>query len=169
MTSLTRRDIIQSARHLSDDDVDGLVGFSEDCTRLLGSRLRSISLGGEPGAPVISVVFCDDRQRPDVLYSYEWRLRDLDEPDDITPLGVLLVDYLGTNIQEDLQTTPGLPMWEPDAQRVVHVDVRSVGTGRGRWSGARWDGPGAMEPGTFGAPTPCPTEVLTVASGPSPR
>jgi hypothetical protein len=125
MTSLTRRDIIQSARHLSDDDVDGLVGFSEDCTRLLGSRLRSISLGGEPGAPVISVVFCDDRQRPDVLYSYEWRLRDLDEPDDITPLGVLLVDYLGTNIQEDLQTTPGLPMWEPDAQRVVHVDVRS--------------------------------------------
>lgn len=125
MTSITRDDIIRSPYALSEDDVDALVAFSDDCSRVLGSRLSSISLHGEPGMPVLSVVFTDDRRRPGVRYSYEWRLRDVDDPDDATPLEVMLIDHLGNSIQEDLETTPGLPMWEPDSQQVVHVDVRS--------------------------------------------
>ena len=153
MTCLTRQELAGSAYDLSEDEVDELVGFGEDCTRALGGRLRSISLDGERLAPVVSGVFCDDRQRPGVSYSYEWRLGDLDDPDDSNPLGVLLVDYLGNHIQEDLQTAPGLPLWEPDAQRVVHVDVRSDRY----WAWPReWRAMGRPwrdELGTCGAPT----------------
>jgi hypothetical protein len=127
MTPLNHDALKGSPYDLSDDDVDALIAFAGDCSRLLGSEMRGISLSGEPDAPVLSVIVTDDRQRPGVLYSYDWRLRDLDDPGDadIYPLGVMLVDSLGNNIMSDLQSSPGLPMWEPDGDGIVHVDVRS--------------------------------------------
>jgi hypothetical protein len=127
VTSLDQTSLESSAYALSNEDVDDLVQFAADCSRLVGSALESISLQGEADAPKVVVLFRDERQRPGVAYSYEWRLRDLDDPDDaeIYPLGVMLVDHLGNHILEDLQTTPGLPMWEPDSDGVIHVDVQS--------------------------------------------
>jgi hypothetical protein len=125
VASLDRESLEACPYELTEDDVEGLVQFADDCSRLLGGTLKTISLEGEPDAPRLSVVFSGEPARPEVLYSYEWRLRDLDDPSDINPLGVLLVDYLGNNITEDLQSSPGLPMWEPDKEGVVHVDVRS--------------------------------------------
>jgi hypothetical protein len=125
MTPLGRDAVKRAAYDLSEADVDALVQFADECARMLGDQMSQISLGGEPDAPVLAVVF-SARQRPGVVYSYEWRLRDLDDPDDPNPLDVLLVDYLGNNIMEDLQASPGPPMWEPDAQGVVHVDVQSA-------------------------------------------
>ena len=125
MVSLDRASLEASPYRLSQDDIDDLLKFADDSSRVLGNALRGISLDGEPGAPMICVLFSDERQRPGVLYSYEWQIGDLDDPDDENPLGVLLVDYLGNNIAEDLQTTPGLPMWEPDDDEIVHVQVTS--------------------------------------------
>src|ERR1700753_3803618 len=113
MTPLERDAIKRAAYDLSDDDIAALVGFADQCARMLGDQMRQTALSGEPDAPVLAVVF-SARQRPGVVYSYEWRLRDRDDPDDPNPLDVLLVDYLGNNIIEDLQASPGLPMWEPD-------------------------------------------------------
>jgi hypothetical protein len=110
---------------LSEEDVEDVLQFADDCSRLLGGRLKAISLDGDRDAATLSVVFGDEPTRPGVVYSYEWRLRDLDDPTDLNPLGVLLVDYLGNNIMEDLQSTPGLPVWESDEAGVLHVDVRS--------------------------------------------
>jgi hypothetical protein len=124
MTSLDRASVEASAYQLSEEEIDGLVQFAADCLRLLGDDLEEVALVGAPDAPVVAVVFSSERQRPGVVYSYEWRLRDLDDEEDANPLGVLLVDYLGNNIIADLRATPGLPMWDPD-DGVVHVDVRS--------------------------------------------
>ena len=123
---MDRASLQASPYELSREDIDGLVQFADDCSRLLGGPLRRISLDGAADAPVLSVLFSDERQRPGVVYSYEWRLRDVDDDDgDLYPLGVMLVDYLGNSILEDLQTSPGLPMWEASDDGVVHVDVRS--------------------------------------------
>jgi hypothetical protein len=125
MVALDRASLEASPYRLSQDDLEGLVKFAADCSRFLGTALRAISLQGESGAPTISVLFTDERQRPGRVYSYEWRLGDLDPPDDANPLAVQLVDYLGNNIVEDLETTPGLPIWEPDDDGIIHVQVTS--------------------------------------------
>jgi hypothetical protein len=125
VASVDRASLDVSPYSLSEEDVDDLVQFASDCSRLLGGGLKQVSLDGDPETPVVAVAFIHERQRPGVVYSYEWQLRDLDDPGDLNPLGVMLVDYLGNNILEDLQTTPGLPMWEPDHDGVVHVNVTS--------------------------------------------
>jgi len=123
MVSVDRVSLQASAYQLSQEDIDGIVTFAGDCSRILGTALRGISLEGETSAPVMSVAFVDERQRPGVLYSYEWRLGDVDDPDDLNTLAVLLVDHLGNNIVEDL--TPGLPIWDPYDDGIVHVQVKS--------------------------------------------
>jgi len=126
MTRIDRESLHASPYELTAEDIDGLVQFATDCSRLLRGALEEVSLHGQPAAPVVAVVFTDERQRPGIVYSYEWRMRDVDEPEEnADPLGALLVGYLGNNILADIQTTPGLPMWEPDQDGVVHVDVRS--------------------------------------------
>ena len=126
VTSLDRKSLQASPYDLSADDIDELLQFATDCSRLIGAGLKQVSLEGDPQAPVVTVVFTDHSQRPGVVYSYEWQLRDLEDPDDlINPLGVMLVDNLGNHILEDLQTTLGLPIWEPDHDGMVHVNVTS--------------------------------------------
>jgi hypothetical protein len=81
---------------LGKEDIEGLVQFAADCSRLLGGALQKLSLDGEPDALVVAVVFTDQRQRPGILYSYEWRLGHLDDPEDANPLATASTDTPGS-------------------------------------------------------------------------
>jgi hypothetical protein len=124
--------LTQAPGSLSTSDIEDLAQFGKQIQAMFddrgpadGSALERLVLCGNPREPTLAVVFRPSARYAGVRYSYEWRLRDGEDPSELDELGVMLVDYLGNPISEDLSTSPGLPGWEPDDNGVIHVEVRS--------------------------------------------
>jgi hypothetical protein len=126
--------LAQHPDSLSETDQRELRQFAGEVAAVLarrsaaGDRLDEIELSGDD-VPTIAVIF-HPHWASKIRWSFEWRLWDCTDADcghspDLYPLTVMLVDHVGNAVIESLETSPGLPLWQPDAEGVIHVNVMS--------------------------------------------
>jgi hypothetical protein len=110
---------------LTDQDADAIVALCGDLSGIPGLGSMKVGIRGDPGRPTVYVVV-QYRWTEAVSWSYEWRLRDDPEdpiPDHM-PIHGLIGDHLWNPIYEGVHSFLP-PLWAPDEEGVIHVDVVS--------------------------------------------